>query len=190
MHIINRFARFTLIVACLLQIQCGGQVQPKFTEELAPFYGTYKGNTLNIIKGEMSERDLAVTIKPWEDKGFTIEWTTVIYRANGEQSVVAPSINFYSSPRPGIYASSMRTDIFGNTVPYDPIGKTANPYVWAGLENKTLTVRALYILEAGGYELHVYSRTLRDDGLELEFERINNGKKMTETSATLKRVES
>ena len=189
MHILKSFARFTLIVGCLLQLQCSGQVQPKFTEEMAPFYGTYEGTTPNIIKGEMSARELAVTIKPWEDKGFTIEWTTVIYRANGEKSVVSPSINFNSSPRPGIFASSMRTDIFGNTVPHDPIGKTADPYVWAGLENKTLTVRALYILEAGGYELHVYSRTLKDNGLELEFERINNGEKKTQTSAMLKRVE-
>jgi len=189
MHIMRSFARFTLFVGCLLQLGCGVQVQPKFSEELIPFYGTYKGSTPSIIKGEMSERELAVTIKPWEGKGFTIDWTTVIYRANGEKSVVAPSINFNSSPRPGIYASSMRTDIFGNTVPHDPIGTTMEPYVWAGLENKTLTVRALYILEAGGYELHVYSRTLQDDGLSLEFERINNGEKMTETSAMLKRVE-
>ncbi len=189
MRIINSFARFTLIVGCLLQIQCTGQVQPKFTDELAPFYGTYSGNTPNIIKGEMSERELAVTIKPWENKGFTITWTTVIYRANGEKSVVSPSINFNSSPRPGIYASSMRTDIFGNTVPHNPIGKTADPYVWAGLENKTLTVRALYILETGGYELHVYSRTLVDNGLELDFERINNGEKVTQISAILKRIE-
>lgn len=190
MHIISRLARFTLIVGCLLQIQCGVQVQPKFTGDLAPFYGTFKGKTLDIIKGEMSERELAVTIEPWEGKGFTIEWSTVIYRASGEKSVVSPSINFYSSQRPGIYASSMRTDMFGNTVPYDPIGKAANPYVWAGLENKTLTVRALYILESGGYELHVYNRTLQDDGLLLEFERINNGEKMTEITAILKRVES
>ena len=189
MHIFSGFTRFCLIIGCLLQLQCSGQVQPKFTEEMSPFYGTYEGNTPNIIKGEMSERELSVTIKPWENKGFTIEWTTVIYRANGEKRVVSPSINFNSSPRPGIFASSMRTDIFGNTVPHDPIGKTADPYVWAGLEENTLTVRALYILEAGGYELHVYSRTLRNKKLELEFERINNGEKITKTSAILKRVE-
>ncbi len=190
MRIVSKFARFTLIIGCLLQIQCTGKTHPKFTGDLEPFYGTYKGNTLNIIKGEMSERELAVTIKPWEDKGFTIEWTTIIYRASGEESIIAPSINFFSSPRPGIYGSSMRADIFGNSAPFNPIGKTADPYVWAGLENKTLTVSALYILDSGGYELHVYKRTLQGNGLVLEFERINNGEKKTETSAILERVES
>ena len=190
MRLIKRFARFTVLFGCLLQLGCGAQVQPKFTDALDPFFGVYKGSSLNIIKGEMSERDLAVTIKPWEDKGFTIEWTTVIYHADGEPRVVSPSINFTSSPRPGIFASATRTDIFGNSTPYDPIGKFADPYVWAGLENETLSVSALYILESGGYELHVYKRTLVDNGLELEFERINNGERVTETSAMLARVES
>lgn len=190
MPISSSFVRFTLVVGCLLLVQCGVQVQPKFTVDLAPFYGTYKGNTLSVIKGEISERELGVKIKPWEKKGFTIEWTTVIHLPDGEKRVVAPSINFYRSPRPGIFASSMTTNSFGNTVPYDPLKENADPYVWAGLEKDTLTVSALYILEHGGYELHVYSRTLKNNGLELEFERINNGEIKTKIQAILERVES
>ncbi|MGQ7846068.1 hypothetical protein ACUNV4_16415 [Granulosicoccus sp. 3-233] len=190
MHIARIFPRFALVLGCLLLMQCGVHVQPKFTEDLDQFFGTYEGNTLSVTKGEISERELAVTIKPWEKKGFTIEWTTVIFLPDGEKRVVSPSINFYSSERPGIFASSMTNDSFGNMVPYDPLKKNADPYVWAGLEENTLTVSALYILEHGSYELHVYSRTLKDEGLELHFERINNGKKMTEILAMLERVNS
>ena len=79
----------------------------------------------------------------------------------------------------------MKKDVFGNTVSYDPVGVDAAPYVWAGLEGKTLTVRALYIVESGGYEIHVYKRTLQDGGLDLDFERIRDGETVTQVLAML-----
>lgn len=184
----NRLAVILLVGMCLMQIQCKVQVQTSPTDELSPFFGTFKGTTATAIKGEVSERDLTVTIKPWENKGFTVDWTTVIYRANGEQKKSTPSINFYRSSRPGIYASAMRTDVFGHTVPYDPVGADADPYVWAGLSDDTLTVSALYIVEAGGYEMHVYKRTLKGDGMSLEFERVRDGEQITKVSASLEPV--
>lgn len=186
MRLMSNIAKTLLICACLLQIQCTEQVDLPPSNELTPFFGTYTGTSLNIVKGEVSERDLAVSIEPWEKSGFTIEWTAVTYRANGKQKKAETSINFYRSPRPGIFASAMKKDVFGNEVSYDPVGEDAAPYVWAGLEGNTLTVRALYIVDAGEYEIHIYKRTLQEDGLSLEFERIRNGEKVTDVFALLK----
>ena len=185
MQLTSSVARILLVSICLLQIQCTAKVDKLPTNELTPFFGNYVGNSLNVVKGELSERDLAVTIKPWEKNGFTIAWTAITYRANGKQKKSETSINFYRSPRSGIFASAMKKDVFGNTVPYDPVGVDAAPYVWAGLEDKTLTVRALYIVDTGGYEIHTYKRTLQDGGLDLDFERIRDGEKVTQVLTLL-----
>lgn len=184
----NRWAAVALVCASLMLVQCKVQVQTSSTSELEPFFGTFKGTSATALKGEVSERDLTVTISPGEENGFTVDWTTVIYRANGEQKKSTPSIKFYPSSRPGIYASAMRTNVFGHMVPYDPVGAEADPYVWAGLDDDTLTISALYIVEAGGYEMHVYKRQVHEGGMSLEFERVKDGEKVTQVSATLEPV--
>ena len=185
MQLKSKVARIVLIGVCLLLTQCKAQVDTQSSNELAPFFGTYTGTSINVVKGEVSERDLAVTIKPWDKNGFNLEWTAVTYRANGKQKKAQTSINFYRSPRDGIFASAMKKDVFGNTVPYDPVGVDAAPYVWAGLEGKTLTVRALYIVDSGAYEIHTYKRTLQEEGLALDFDRVRNGERVTQVLAML-----
>lgn len=184
----NSFAKILVICVSLLQIQCTPTADDKEGDEISAFFGTYTGTSSNVAEGEASERDLSVTIKPWKDNGFTVQWKAVTYRADGGEKTSETSIDFYRSPRQGIFASAMRKDVFGNMVSYDPTGVDAAPYVWAGLEGDTLTVRALYIVETGEYEMHVYSRTLRDEGLELDFQRSRNGEKVTQVSAMLERV--
>ena len=186
---VKNIAGILVVLASLLQIQCTGQRGQDNTDELAPFFGTYKGSSINVAQGEVSERDLAVTFKPWDDNGFTVEWTAVTYRDDGEQKRAETSIDFYRSPRPGIFASAMRKDVFGNMVSYDPTGEDAAPYVWAGLEGETLTVRALYIIELGGYEIHTYKRSLKGGDLALDFERTRNGELVTQVVALLERID-
>ncbi len=186
---VNKVLRaFLLTCVCLLLVNCKAQDKASATNDWSAFYGTFTGNAETVVAGEMSARDLTVVIKPWHDKGFTVEWKTVIHRAGGVTKNTDLSIDFYPSPRPGLFASAMRTDVFGQAVPYDPVGEDADPYVWAGLEASTLTVSALYIVDGGGYELHVYKRSLNEEGLLLEFERLSNGEKVTEVSALLESV--
>lgn len=189
MRIVKGLARALLIGVCLLQIQCDVEIQRKPTSEMEPFYGNYEGTTINVAKGEVSERDLGVAIKPWGKEGFTIEWSAVIYRSSGNKKRSEASINFYASMRPAIYASAMRTNVFGNVVPYDPVGENADPYVWAGLEGDTLTVNALYIVDGSGYEMHIYKRSLHKDGLELNFTRLRDSEVITEITALLRPIE-
>ena len=182
-------ARYILICACIMLTQCTVKKNEQSVSELTPFFGTYTGNSINVVQGEESERDLAVTIKPWDDNGFTVEWKAITYRADGKQKRAETSIDFYPSPRPGIFASAMRKDVFGKMVSYDPAGSDAAPYVWAGLEGEALTVRALYIVDNGEFEIHTYERTLQSGNLALEFERTRNGDRVTQVSAVLERVD-
>ena len=179
-----------MICASLLMIQCSSSVTEKTSnDDLKAFFGTYTGVSSNVVEGESSARDLSVTIKPKKEGEFTIEWTAVRFGADDEQKEMKTSIDFYHSPRAGIYTSAMRKDVFDNMVSYDPTRDDAEPYVWASLQDKTLTLRALYILETGEYEMHIYRRTLTPGGLALEFERTRNRDLMTQVTAMLKREE-
>lgn len=190
MWMMEKFKQLFIAVACTFMVACGGEKEVSTgNERWADFYGTFNGNAESVLSGELSERELTVVIKPWEDKGFTVEWTTLIHRANGKKKMTDLSIDFYPSARADIFASAMRTDVFGRTVPYDPVGEDADPYVWAGLEENTLTVRALYIIDGGGYEMHIYKRSLNEKGLTLDFERLSNGDKVTRVSAQLDSIE-
>ena len=186
---LSNFARILVICASLLQIQCTSGVDEVSYGNLTSFFGTYSGSSTNVAQGEMSERDLSVTIKPKKDGQFTVAWTAITFRADGEQKEVNTSIDFYPSPRPGIFTSAMRKDVFGNMVSYDPTAADAAPFVWANLHDDTLTVRALYILESGEYEMHTYIRTLQPEGLSLKFERVRDRELITQVSAILERAE-
>jgi len=136
----------------------------------------------------LSERELTVVIEPWKSSGFTINWATQRYRANGESKLTDLSINFYPSSRPGIFVAASRTNVFGAAVPFDPVGEEAAPYIWAGVKDNTLTVSALYILEGGDHQLHIYERSIVEEGLLLQFDRLSNGEKVAQVSALLARV--
>lgn len=178
--------KWMLASAVILLVSCKVEPTSTMTDQLKSFYGTYTGTaTPTNASGEIAERDLTVTIEPWDKKGFTVNWTTVIYRADGKKKKSAPSINFYPSVRPGVFASAMKTDVFGQSVPYDPIAEDGNPYVWAGLQDRTLTVSALYIMEGGSYEMHVYKRSLNESGLMLNFTRTKDGESVTQISTQL-----
>ena len=61
---LSNIARILVICASLLQIQCTSSVEEASNGKLNAFFGTYTGSSSNVGEGEISERDLAVTIKP------------------------------------------------------------------------------------------------------------------------------
>ncbi len=190
MRIAGKNKSIIISVFCIALAACKGDVEEVArNNQWSEFYGAFKGSAESVLAGELSERELEVVIKPWEEKGFTVEWTTIIHRAGREKKITDLSINFYPAERPGIFASAMRTNVFGQTVPFDPVGIDADPYVWAGIDGNTLTVRALYIVDSGGYEMHEYKRSLSDNGLTLDFQRLRNGEKVVRISAQLDAVE-
>ncbi|MBK8175792.1 MAG: hypothetical protein IPK66_11160 [Rhodospirillales bacterium] len=149
------------------------------------FFGHYDGKAILVDDGETTMRDLAVTIEP-SSEGFSVGWTTVSKTKDGKEKRKTYVIAFEPSVRPGIFRSAMRTDLFGNRVPHDPM--KGEPYVWCRINGRTLSLYALVIDDDGGYDLQVYDRTLTDDGLDLHFTRLHEGEPPKVLKATLQKT--
>jgi hypothetical protein len=154
---------------------------------LEQFFGAYVGQTNQAPNEPLEPRDLATKISPHGTNGFTLEWTTVIHRADGPTRR-SYAVNFSPSDRPGIFSSAMRSDVFGQSEPLDPL--KGDPYLWAQLSGRTLTVHAMLITDDGGYEMQTYERTLAEGGMILRFSRNLNGREMRTIIGKLKRVAS
>ena len=153
---------------------------------ISDFFGSYVGRSISVVGAGLSERDLNVVIKKHKKGGFTLDWTTVTRKADGSVKSKKYSINFAPTKRKGIYASAMRNNVFGGTVPLDPL--QGDPYFWAGIDGDTLTVHALMIMDDGGYEMQIYERTLSADGLLLKFSRNRDGVLARSVTGTLKKT--
>ena len=138
------------------------------------FYGKYTGQAVTSGGDEFSERDLSIEIKAAGKGRFIIDWITFTRSASGKRKRKEYSITFKPSERQNVFASAMKKNVFGKSVPLDPI--KGEPYVWARIHGKTLTVHAMIITDDGGYEMQVYERTLTWNGMDLKFSRVRNGK--------------
>jgi hypothetical protein len=154
-------------------------------EPIRSFYGAYEGESISVPDAELSKRDLAIEIVP-QGKGFNLTWTTITYAKDDVPVRKTYSIDFVPTQREGIYASAMRTDMFGHRVPLNPL--EGDLFVWATLRGKTLSVYALMITLEGGYEMQTYHRTLTAHGMHLEFSRLRDGVPLRSITGTLARV--
>jgi hypothetical protein len=154
-------------------------------EPIHSFYGAYEGESISVSDENLGKRDLAIAIVP-RGKGFNLTWTTITYADGSSPVRKTYSIDFVPTGRANIYASAMRTDMFGNRVPLNPL--EGDPFVWATLRGKTLSVYALMITSAGGYEMQTYHRTLTDQRLSLEFSRVRDGTPLRFITGMLVRV--
>ncbi len=152
---------------------------------IEPFVGTYIGHDIASDDPTFSSRDAAVAIRPKGD-GFVIDWSTTTHLATGKVKRKSYSIHFRPTNRGSIFASAMRKNKFGAPVPLDPL--KGEPYVWARIVDKTLTVYALLVTDEGGYEMQVYERTVTAGGLDLLFTRIRDGEQYRTVTAKLNRT--
>ena len=164
---------------------CGATPAPSGTISIEPFFGEFRGKTISEDDGETTTRDLGVSIEP-DGEYFKITWSTATRRDDGELRHKSYSISFASTRRPDVYRSAMRTDMFGNRVPMDPL--SGDPFVWCRIAGRTLTVYALLINDDGRYDLQIYDRTLVDKGLDLKFTRLREGHPPKVLTAFLERV--
>lgn len=150
-----------------------------------PFVGSYHGTTIEHAEGELQARDLDVVIQKTE-RGFTVDWATVIHKADGREKNVSLNVEFFTTERPDIYGSAMRSGLFGKRIPNDPL--KGEPFFWARIVDATLIIHALYITDEGGYEMQVYKRTLDDDGnMDLVFRRFRDGEQIRDVTGELER---
>ncbi|MFT6915814.1 MAG: hypothetical protein ACJAWL_002124 [Motiliproteus sp.] len=146
------------------------------------FYGQYIGHGMSDAE---VERDLSVTIGPTSAGGFFIAWATVSHKHKTMQRKDY-EVRFVPSPREHIYSSAMRTNVFGGQISLDPL--KGDPYVWARIKDSTLTVHSLTITAEGGYQMQIYNRTLNEQGLLLEYRRLQSGEPLRQVTAQLVKV--
>ncbi|MDH3579343.1 MAG: hypothetical protein OEM91_01790 [Hyphomicrobiales bacterium] len=178
---------FVAAVCFVAAFASGPSVAKSQHADLEKFFGKYAGRSISVEGEGLSDRDFSVKISAHGKNGFTLDWTTVIRYISGKAKQKSFSINFLPfKKRPGIYYSAMEKNIFGKQAPADPL--SGKPYVWAGIENDTLKVTALYIVDDGGYELQFFKRTLTPGGMTTHFERIRNGEKLRVITGKLEKT--
>lgn len=148
------------------------------------FFGSYQGESDTVPAGESAKRQMSIVIKPYK-AGFTVSWHTTITKAGANPKVKGLSVDFTTTRRDNIYASAMRTDLFGHAVPLDPM--KGEPLVWATIEGETLTVYLIRIADDGSQDFQIDKRTRTADGLRLEFIGFYNGEPLRRITATLKK---
>lgn len=174
--------RLCAVLTVLASILIAEPVLAGDNNALEPFFGDYKGQTVDVAGA--APRRLSVSIAP-EKHGFKLDWTTIIPKEGGGESLKSYSIVFRPSRRDNIYRSLMGKNKFGNMVALDPM--KGEPYFWARLQHKTLSVFALLVTADGSYEMQAYHRTLTADGLRLRFTRQREDRTLKVIEATLKR---
>jgi hypothetical protein len=149
------------------------------------FFGSYAGEAISESGDELDKRDINADISP-QGKGFMVRFTVVVKRGSAKARRDEYSIAFLPSKRPNIYSSAMRTDVFGNAVPKDPL--VGDPYMWARVDGNKLWRYALFVTETGGYEMQTYEYTLTPGGLDLRYSRVRDGEVLRTVTGKLKKV--
>ncbi len=158
-------------------------------DAIDPFVGNFVGNTTQMSGSDEAKRDLTVDVAKADDgKGFVVTWKTVIHKASGkDEEQPAVKVRFAATKRANIFSAASKQDMFGKFVPIDPVSGT-DPYYWARIQGKTLSIFNILINDDGGYEMQVYHRTVAPDGtMQVKFERIRDGVSQRTVNGILRR---
>ncbi|MHA6261741.1 hypothetical protein ACXYMO_00935 [Arenibacterium sp. CAU 1754] len=179
--LINRTFAFILLQICVVFWAVAAQANAP----ISAFEGDYAGSAkVEMADGTSAQRDMSVSIRETKE-GFTVKWTSTTYKPDGRGKEKSYQISFVPSDRAGVFAAAMTKNVFGHAVPLDPM--KGEPYVWARIQDQTLTVFSLFVNADGGYEMQQFDRTLADGGLDLNFKRFRNGEAQSAVSTFLKR---
>ena len=165
-----------LLTAAIAEAQGGG---------VERFYGAYAGDAVSESGDGLDKRDINAEIAP-QGKGFKVSFTVVVKRGSDKPRRDEYTIAFLPTKRPGIFSSAMRADVFGNAVPKDPL--VGDPYMWARIDGEKLWRYALFVTEAGGYEMQTYEYTVVPGGMTLRFSRVRDGEVLRTVTGKLKKI--
>jgi hypothetical protein len=180
---VGRLACRLLAVAVIL---VAGRSAGAQAVDVGRFFGSYVGEAVAEGGGEVDKRDISAEITPHGKGGFTVKWTMVIRKKSEGPRKVEYTIPFQPTKRPELFSAGMRTDVFGNAVPLDPM--KGDPYMWAKIQGASLKMYALLVTDEGGYELQVYDRTLVPGGMELKYSRLRDGEVLRTVTGKLRKV--
>ena len=175
------------VAVALLLLAAAGVASPaaRAADAIDPFIGTFKGKAEVETESGLKKRDVAVTISK-SSRGFSVDWTTTIPKANGKRKIKQFKIQFSPAKRKKLYAAGMRRNLFGKLVPLNPL--KGDPYMWAAIRGDVLFVYGMHVTDDGGYEFQVYERKIVPGGMNVTFKRFRDGKQLKDINAELKRT--
>jgi hypothetical protein len=159
--------------------------------DLKPFFGTYVGvATVEDADGEVHHRDMDVVIQPYQD-GFRVDWINVTL-VNGRRDLPGverrvQSALFEPIEDRDMYVEVEPENLFQERKETQPM--RGDPVRWASIDGPRMHVYAFEVLEDGTYELQIYDRILTDKGLDIHFQRIDDGKVMRRITGHTVRAE-
>jgi len=163
-------------------------------EVVEKFFGNYvgSGNAIVTDADRREIRDLDVTLERYKNKGFTLNWITVIRDENGGRTGTdvkrrEVTENFVPvEDKENVFVLSPEGGLFQKSELPNPLHGDA--VRWAAIDGDTMTVYSLAISETGGAELQVYRRALTDKGMTISFKRLQDDEVMVRMSGDLVRT--
>jgi hypothetical protein len=133
-----------------------------------------------------------LVVKPQGTGGLLLTWTNVTL-VDGQRDV--PRVRRHTDqtwlipllPEQGLYRARVAYDPFTEDRPLDVTA--GHPLRWGVLSNDSLRVYSFMVLDDGRYELQVYTRTLTDAGLRLEWKRLVDGELVRHMMGDLVRID-
>lgn len=166
----------TLVLVAASLLICGTSV----AASLSDYFGTYVG-VATVEKddeaGAGEKRDIDLVISRYKQNGFRIEWIAV-YLVDGRRDV--PGVK--RRKHEVLFEPGDQDCCFVQVGEYDPFRETeaprpmlSEPVRWAVLDDNGLQLYSFAVLEDGDYELQSYTRSLTEQGIDLLYERIEDG---------------
>lgn len=152
---------------------------PAVAEPIDPFIGTYVG-TAQVLgpDGEVTEeRDMDITIAEDSGDGFRIIWINVT-RIDGRRDVVGvrrrvDEVALEPGDRDGVFLEKTRRSLFERRQDVDVIA--GDPMRWGRIDGNRLGIFSMVVMDDGGYSLQSYERILTEEGMDIEFTRVEDG---------------
>ena len=152
---------------------------PAAADPIDPFIGTYVG-TAQVLGPDSEvteERDMDITIAEESGGGFRITWINVT-RIDGRRDVVGvrrrvDEVTLEPGDRDGVFLEQTRRSLFERRQDVDVIA--GDPMRWGRIDGNRLGIFSLVVMEDGGYALQSYERILTEEGMDIEFTRVEDG---------------
>ena len=162
-------------------------------EPMDPFLGTYVG-TAEVYDSDgrvVERRHMDIVITEGQRGAYEIDWVNVTLvddrrdlpgvRRRVDHLTLTPG------DQEGLYLEESRRSLFERRRSADPMEGDA--LRWARLAEGRLGVFSLVILDDGAYSLQSYERILTEHGMDIEFQRIQDGEVTRRIAGRTIRVE-
>jgi hypothetical protein len=160
-----------------------------FAAELSDFFGTYVGHAQELGDSDASSRDMDIVIEPFHDGGFQINWITVT-KIDGRRDVpgVGRTVqSVFFEPAEGLFVEVEADNPFREREEKVPM--SGHAVRWASLGDDALRIYSFVVLEDGRYEFQIYNRVLTDVGLDIVFQRFDDGELVRQIKGSTVRVQ-